>query len=340
MEKNNQDYKKTMNKLFAVGVLKKKEIVFGETSTKKAVAQGKITLLINKKDGKIGEVVFKVQQYRENIDGTENPNYKALKTIDETYKSVETNPNDPDTVRIEGRLEDNIFFSTRDNKLVENLDLKAFYLTRVAPTEEHFCKVGFEGYISKVEPISGGALNVEIIGIANKGIAFPLTGEIPVELSAAFQNRYKVGCTTTLNFNIDNEVQVEILQSEVGFGQGLGEKIEKHITKRTIFGGGAVIYQGSNGCITEEEIQKAIALREVEKSNAKDYAMSKSNGSNLQNGFGETTTPQSGFGAGVTNNAGTGFGAGFGTGAIQTQDGFAGAFNASGNSFPSFNTTN
>lgn len=323
---NNQEVKQTENKAFIVGVLKKKEIEFKPTKTTgKLRASGYLTLVIDTTVGK-GEVKVRVDQYAEKKDGGANSLYKALQTVAQQYKSIEEVGENgvADTIKIEGSLNDETYYSTKKEEFVEKLELKALFINRVDASTPHCCKVVFEGRISNITPI-GSELEVETIGIGYEGVAVPIKAIIPQHLVAAFQGRYNVGCTTTLNIAIINEVTTKVLQEEVGFGEGIGEVIETYTTKRTIFGGGTPKFEGVPGAISLETTKQGIAIREQKLQEKKDNAIKNSQGG---------ATMDAGFGG--VNPGGFNTGAGMMPGGFNTGMGMPGGFGSFPQGTPGF----
>lgn len=299
----------TQNNAFVIGVLKEKKLTFKPDSNGRQMCTGSLTVETDTKLGK-GEVEVKVMQYAEKKDGGSNSLYKALRTIEDEYKSIVKDGREAaDTIKAEGELTDGTYYSVNKGEFVEKLELKATFINRIPAETEHCCKVGFEGYISAIEPAKD-TLNVTVVGVGYNGVAIPVTGVIPAELVAPFQSRYKIGCTATLNFAIINTVETKEVQSQVGFGEGLGEVITTVHSKKIIFGGSPANYNGLN----EEQIKRAFAMREVELEKKKEKAIkNKANaGTNMQNGFGGATNgfPTNGGGFSVpTGDSANGFAA-------------------------------
>lgn len=316
----NNQVTETNNKAFVVGKLKEKKIEFKPNSTGKLMASGHLTVVVDTPTGK-GEIKVKVMQNAETKAGGTNTLFKGLQTVANTYKSIqEVGEENADTIKIEGKLEDGTYYNSATDSIKEKVDIRASFINRVDASEQHCCKVMFEGVITQIMPSTNGSLEVEIVGIGYEGIAVPIKAEVPSELVAPFQARYTVGSTTTLNIAIIDEVELKEMQSEVGFGTGFGEKIEKHNIKRTVFGGGNVIYAGTVGAISEDDIKKGLALRQAKFDASKEKSQSKNNGATMTSGFGTAGAPAGGFPTGgfPTGNAGAGTFGGFPTGGFPT----------------------
>ena len=305
----NQIAQQTENKAFVIGVLKEKKIEFKVSSTGRQMALGKLVVICDTALGK-GEVEVRVMQFADKKDGTPNSLYKGLQTVAQTYKSeLEFGEGNGDTIKIEGSLEDETYYSTNKGDFVEKLQIKGTFINRVEATTPHACKVGFEGCITKVTPVNN-ELEVEIVGIGYEGVGVPVTGIIPEHLVGAFQGRYAVGSTTTLNIAILNIVTTKEVQQEVGFGESLGEVITTTINKRIVFGGGMVKYQGTAGALSDETVKQGLALRQAKLETKKEEAIKKSSGAGFDNvgagaGFGAST---GGFGGAMPTGGFGGFG--------------------------------
>ena len=320
---NQQVVQQTENKAFVIGVLKEKKIDFKVSSNGRQMASGKLVVICDTPLGK-GEVEVKVMQFADKKDGTPNSLYKGLQTVAQQYKSVaEVGLENADTIKIEGSLEDETYYSANKGDFVEKLQIKATFINRVDATMAHACKVGFEGCITKTTP-KDNELEVELVGIGYQGVAVPVTGVIPEHLVGAFQGRYTVGSTATLNIAILNVVTTKEVQQEVGFGESLGEVITTTVNKRIIFGGNMPKYQGVAGAIADETVKQGLALRQAKLEAKKEEAINKASGAgaSMDAGFGGANA---GFGAGAPTGAPTG-----GFGGMMPQGGFGGSMPTGG----------
>lgn len=288
--------RKTENKAFVIGILKRKELNFKKDSQNRDFVGGNIVVLCDTPLG-LGEVKIKVMQYAITNAGKENTLYKGICTVNNEYKSIEeVGEVEADLIKIEGSVEDNTYFNVKSGEFVESLDIKGTFFNRLNKEDKiaHCCKAGVEGYITKINPV-GEELEVEIVGIGYKGVSVPVKGIIEKNLVSSFMNGYRVGCTATLNFAFLNITQTESVQENVGFGESLGEVVTRTIRKKIIFGGSPVNYSNP---ISEEEVKRATAIREANLSEKKEKALSASNNS-INAGFAASTsfnTPFNGFG--------------------------------------------
>lgn len=289
--------RQTENKAYVIGVLKEKKIDFKPSKkTGRLMAMGHLVVVVDTELGK-GEVKVKVQQFADKKDGSANSLYKGLQTVAQTYKSIaEVGEENADLIKIEGQLVDETYYSVNKGDFIEKLEIKGTFINRLTDkSTPHCCKVGFEGYLSKITP-KNDELEVELIGIGYEGVATTVTGLVPNHLTVPFQQRYVVGCTTTLNFAIINEVETRQVQAEVGFGEGLGEVIETHKIKRVIFGGGMPIYANTENALSEETVRQGLALRQAKLEEKKVDAINKPTETTMTQGFGGS------FSTGAANN--------------------------------------
>lgn len=313
---NNQTMQQTENKAFVTGILKEKKIDFKVSSSGRQMAMGKLIVVCDTQLGK-GEVEVKVMQFADKKDGSPNSLYKALQTIAQTYKAaVEVGYENADLIKIEGSLDDETYYSLNKGDFVERLQIRAAFINRLETEAPHACKVVFEGCITKITPVEK-ELEVEIVGIGYQGVAVPVKGFIPEHLVEAFRSKYSVGCTAVLNIAILNVVTTKEIQQEVSFGEGLGEVITTTTSKRIIFGGGAIKYQGVAGALTDETVKQALALREARLENKKEDAM-KREANSMNGGFGGA---DAGFGATASSE---------GFGGAMPQGGFGGSMPTGG----------
>lgn len=291
------------NKAYVVGKLKEKKINF-LSKDGKLMANGYLVVLTRTKYG-VGEVRVSVLQNAITAEGKENSLYKALVTISNEYKSiVETGSEETaDLIRVEGELVDETYYSPKKGDFIEKIGIKGTFINRISRTDktgkeiEDRSRVALEGYISEVVPVEE-ELKVTFISVGYKGAAIPVVGFVPKDLVIPFQNRHAVGQTTTLNFDIVNSVEIEEVQKEVGFGEALGETIQKETSKNLIIGGGAINYNG----YTPEDIKQSLARRETILDSKRERALKKSN----ENSF---TAPVNNISQQGTQSGGMGFGA-------------------------------
>lgn len=319
---NNQVVQQTVNQAYVVGVLKDKKIDIKVSSNGRKMATGKLVVVCDTPVGK-GEVEVRVMQFADKKDGTPNSLFKALETIQNTYKSiVEFGEENADTIIIDGSLEDETYYSVNKGDFVEKLQMKGTFIKRAEADTPHTCRVGFEGLITKTTP-KENELEVEMVGIGYQGVAIPVTTTVPEHLVGAFQGRYMTGCTTTLYMAILNVVKIKDEEKEMGFGEGLGKKITTTINKRIVVGGEMPKYQGTAGALTDEVVKQGLALRQAKLEAKKEEAINKASGASMDSGFGGANA---GFGAGMSTGAPTG---GFG-GGMMPQGGFGGSMSTGG----------
>lgn len=298
-----QSIRQTENRMFVLGKVKSKKIKIDVDAEKGSYIAGHIVVATDTVVGS-GETKIEFKQFMNKKDGTPNGLFKGLETVAREYKDADTfGMENADLIKVEGELGDGTYYSTRSGKFVEGLRIKGTFFNRLDVEQEHCCKAGFEGYIANINQLETGELEVTTIGIGYEGVAVPIKGIVKKEMAMEFMNYYRVGQTATLNFAIINEVKIEQVQEQVGFGQGLGEVIEKHIRKNIIFGGSVV---NTVNPITEETVKKALAIREANLEKNKERALARANAGGMNIGFGTPASegtnggfnaPMNGFGS-------------------------------------------
>lgn len=310
------------NKAFVTGILKEKNINFKTNDEGKEMASGYLLLITNTPSGK-GEVKVSVSQNRFTKDGKENSLYKGLVTIQKEYLGTKETGSEEtaDVVKVTGELRDGAYYSVKKGDFVEKLDVKGTFIERVDKTKkpEHGVKIILEGCIVDIKAVEE-ELEVKMISIGYGGVAIPVVARVEKDLVIPFQQIYQVGSTAQLNFAIINVVEIEDYQKDMAFGESIGEKIERTISKTIIFGGDAVNYQNP---YSEEQIKQALALREVKLQEKKEYAEKKESNGGVQmnQGFGlpnGTSMSNNGFGNGMPMGVGFGAPAGIGSFGMST----------------------
>lgn len=292
------------NRGVVVGKLKSKKIDFKQTKDGRGYAMGTLSVQVEDKHG-IGEVRVKVMQMAKRKDGGDNGLYKALQTINDEYKTIETHGESiADTVSIDVSLEDNSYYAKNEDVVREYTQLRAGIIKRMESDAPHCAKMQIGGFIQEITPQADSTLKVRIIGITYKGEAMPVELEVPKELSAPFGAKYYQGCTTALNYAMVNTLVIDNNEDEAEFGEGLGIVVEKRIKKNLVFGGAGIKPIGYK----EEEIQNAMKMRSLELNRILEEGRAKNptlGGAN-NGGFGDS------FAAGGNGSGATGFNPTFG----------------------------
>lgn len=310
MEENT--IKQTENFVEIVGLLKKTEVEFKE-SDKGAYASGNIEVEVT-----VGEDVnvIKVKTLQMAMIGKgenrkENKQYKALKTIVDTYGTIDKDGREnAQLVQVFGRIEENNYYLVDQDELKEgtvimactHFDKEIFApITKAEATMEQKALVSFEGMITNmVQNENTGEVKVEMVGADFRGQAVKHKMDVSSELAQPFGSMYQVGVVTTLFYNIVNSVEVKEVAQEVAFGNVEPRKITKTTRKNLVVGGLPVNYEST---MTQEIVTKMLAVRvnTLEKVKQDTIARANNGGAKANSNAGATA----GVGANPFGGAGT-----------------------------------
>lgn len=317
--------KQTENFVEIVGLLKKVEVEFKQ-GDKGAYASGNLEVEVTVGDdvNVIKVKTLQMEMVGKGENRKENKAYKALKTIVDTYNTIDKNGREnAQLVQVFGRIEENNYYLVDQDELKEGIVIMACthfdkeVFTPIAKAEagmEQKALVTFEGMITNVIPNeTTGELKVEMVGADFRGQAVKHKMDVSSELAQPFGSMYQVGAVTTLFYNIVNSVEVKEVAQEVAFGNVEPRKITKTTRKNLVVGGLPVNYEST---MTQEIVTKMLAVRVNTLEQVKQDAINKA-----KNG-----------GASAATNAGAGANpfAGAGT---QTGNPFGGAAGAGANPF-------
>lgn len=244
----NQTIKQTENLGNVVGLLKEKNLEIADVRMGDQVEtciRGDIMVQVKNKYG-ISEVKIRIFQKQFYNNGKENKAFKVFKKVMDEYKDIKEYGEEADAVEVIVSVSENNYYSEEKNDIVETLTLTATTdfdkglftpIKRVAKDVPQSCKIGFEGYISKVENKENGEVDIEIIGVGygSKAIKNKLT--VGKDLAIQFQKTYTQNCSAKLFYVIINEVERKKETENLGFGEGSDIVIEKINRKNLVVGG-------------------------------------------------------------------------------------------------------
>ena len=235
---NNVTLQQSANAGIIIGKLKDKEITFGTgKESGKAYAKGVLTVVVNTADG-LNELKVNVMQMALKKDGNENGLYKALQTINAEYKTIiDVGEETADTIKIEGSLEMNDYYSKNRDEVVSTLQIKGAIINRVDASSEHMAKFKIGGFIETITDKEDGTADVALTSIAYGGKALPVSINVPKEGVGAFKGMFYAGCTAEINFDLINAIETSKKVDNVGWGVGLDIVAEKRVRVNKAFGG-------------------------------------------------------------------------------------------------------
>lgn len=255
------------NEVNVEGVLLEKRIELKTFSGKESIS-GEIDVEIE--DGEVHTINLFSNKLKK--DGTENGNYKGLKTIMDEYKSVaDVGKEEADKVRItDGKIGLNEYFS-QNGELKSYPKISTNFVNRVKASENFTPKAEFktEVFVKSVLPEEK---NHEETGrVVLKGY-IPLYGGKLIPFSFVVTNKeaidyveenYEPGTTVKINGEIINKVEIKKTVEAVAFGKPQ-ESITRKTTREYVISGGSDPYEEENkDAYSMETIKKALTEREI-----------------------------------------------------------------------------
>lgn len=305
---NNNTIKQTENYGEVVGLLKSKNINFGEGKTGK-YANGNIEVEVTNEHGVNVLRIDLMEMEVFSKSGKENKAYKRLQTVSEEYKTIDNDgAENADTVSVFVKIEENNY--VKDGEIVENTRLLAstnfdkgayMVMDRVQKETPHKAQISFGGMINKmVQNTETGEIKVEMIGAGFTGKAIKHKVDVSKELASSFLGIYQEGCVTVLHYIPINAVEIKEEKQNVAFGSAPVTTIKNVKKKNLVCGGNAVDY-GTD--MTREKVTQMLVVRENDLQELKEK---KSNANTTPSSVGPGVDAGNPFGGAMMGNVDAG----------------------------------
>lgn len=267
--------KETLNVVNVAGVLVDKEIELKEGTEKLTgntynAISGELVIRTN--DGSEIEVSLFSKELTKK--GTPNSIYKGLVTVMEEYKTLKTNPEDADYIKIGGSdFSVNDYKSKQDGTIKTYNNINGKFFNRlsqkdleITPLESKFEVEGVIDTIKDINkkdgtPTGSKLLTLNILGY--EGTIVPVNLTIPEALVTPFSTMgYFEGSVATLWGKIINTKEEQKVVEQAGFGVA-NEKIVTTTVKRYEITGGKPPVTLNEIGYTQEDYDQAKAKRKV-----------------------------------------------------------------------------
>lgn len=289
-----QNIKETYNLGNIVGLLKEKKLEIKEINDETYIT-GNLIIQVTNKYG-ISEIKVDVIQKQYYSNGKDNKQFKAFETVMNDYKDIKEYGEDADLVEVIVKVVENNYYNAEKDEMIETVGLMAttdfdrgIYsaIKRIKDKKTpQSSKIGFEGFISKIERQENNEINVEIIGVGYGGKAIKNKLVVGRELSTQFENSYQTNCQVTIYYVDIAEIEKQEQQESLGFGEGSDIVIEKINRKKLVVGATVPNYDGLKADqITQLLTNRAIELQE-KKNKAKKEREEKENKPTFNNDLG------------------------------------------------------
>lgn len=267
--------KETLNVVNVAGVLVDKEIELKEGTDKKTgntynAISGELVIRTN--DGSEIEVSLFSKELTKK--GTPNSIYKGLVTVMEDYKTLKTNPEDADYIKIGGSdFSVNDYKSKQDGTIKTYNNINGKFFNRlsqkdleITPLESKF---EVEGVIDTIKdvikkdgtPTGDKLIILNILGY--EGTIVPVSLTIPQALVAPFASMgYFEGSVATLWGKIINTKEEKKIVEQAGFGVANERTVSTTVKRYEITGGKPPVTLNEIG-YTQADYDQAKAKRKV-----------------------------------------------------------------------------
>lgn len=271
----NQTIKETYNLGNIVGLLKEKNLEIATDKEGRTVIRGDLVIQVTNKYG-VSEIKVRVYQQQLYKSGKESKQFKTFETVMNTYKDIKEYGDDADLIEVIVKVNENNYYVSDKDEVVEttNLitttDFDRGIFTPIKRIKDkntpQSSKIGFQGFISKIDKKEDNSLDVEIIGVGYGGKAIKNKLQVGSELSAQFENTYSSNCEATLYYVMIFEIQKIIEQANIGFGEGSDIVVEKITKKSLVVGGTEPNYDG----LQADQVTQLLRNRTLEIQEVKD----------------------------------------------------------------------
>ena len=283
--------KQTLNVVNVAGVLVDKNIELKEMTEKKTGnTYNAITgeMVIRTNDGSEIEVSLFSKELTK--DGKQNSIYKGLVTVMEDYKTLKTNPEDADYVKVGGSdFSVNDYKSKQDNTIKTYNNVEAKFFNRLSQKDLEItpleAKFEVEGVIDSIKdinkkdgsPTGDKMIILNILGY--EGTITPVSLTLPQALVNPFATMgYFEGSVATLWGKIINTKEEKKIVEQAGFGVANEKTVSTTVKRYEITGGKPPVSLTEIG-YTQEDYDQAKAKRKVKL----DALLSTDSGTSQQN---------------------------------------------------------
>lgn len=232
-------------------------------------------LLVEANGGDIGIDFFPVAEKKldENNNIVENPRFKSMKTVYETYVTKSKDAENATRVKVDGSLRANEYVDKNSYEYKSFPQISAFQITSTSVPEEDSTDSEISGVIhSIIEETRGenaeptGRYVVELLTFDSNGAVVPLKFIVEEDIASDFNSFYEVGQSVKLYY----EINVKQVGAKKPIGGGFGRR-ESHmisgfsVTEYSIFRGDEPFNDENEYYVDIDTVKKALNERETMK---------------------------------------------------------------------------
>ena len=234
---------------------------------------GNIIIRTTNKHG-VGEHRVNIFQYKLSKEGKELSFFKALKTAEQKYSTIEKD-GEGTLVKIMASIEPNNYYNKNKDEIVEGISMKPYKITskeeEVKGEQGVIASIG--GYLDRiVKNPEDGKVTCRVSTVNFFGTLIPVECEVKPELAEQFMDKFE-NDTTVTSFKIEiiraaktSEKEVEEVQDDIdGFGdcEEVGDDIVYDYINTNMIIGGKPGYNPQID-LDPEAVKEAFKQRELE----------------------------------------------------------------------------
>lgn len=283
------ELKQSINRVQVIGTLKElnmeevtKEVTLkGSNGVEKKVTCQQIgkkefknpMMLVDSKGMDIGIDFFLAAEKKldENNNIVDNPRYKSLKTVMESYVCKKDNAENATRVKIDGSLRANEYVDKNTFEFKSFSGINGFQITSNNVPEEDIADCEISGVIRSIVPeVRGenadetGRLKVELYSFDNNGVTTPATFIVEEDLASDFNDYYEAGQSVKIYY----EIIVKQVGTKKTVGGGFGRRESQmvsgfSVTEYSVFRGDDPFDEENDYFVDMDTMKKAMAERDM-----------------------------------------------------------------------------
>lgn len=271
---NNLKLKEQKNAVQIIGELKDIKLNWGKKDKNgREFVSGNLIVKVTNKHG-VGEHRLNIMQYKTYKSGSENNFFKALKTIESKYNTIERDGQGT-ILKAMATIDENTYYNASKDAMVEGITLKPYkissYKDEEADKVEQGVLASVGGYLDNIFKDENGKVTCRLATVNFFGNLIPIQCEVKPELADAFLDNFE-NESTVKSFKLEiikaakvSEVAKSSNEDEFdGFGdcEEIGDEvITDYINANMIIGGKPGFDPEIN--LDEEAVKEAYKQREL-----------------------------------------------------------------------------
>lgn len=202
---NNLKLKEQKNTVQIIGELKDIKLNWGKKDKNgREFVSGNLIVKVTNKHG-VGEHRLNIMQYKTYKSGSENSFFKALKTIENKYNTIERDGQGT-ILKAMATIDENTYYNASKDVMVEGITLKPYkissYKDEEADKVEQGVLASVGGYLDNIFKDENGKVTCRLATVNFFGNLIPIQCEVKPELADAFLDNFE-NESTVKSFKIE-----------------------------------------------------------------------------------------------------------------------------------------